>query len=225
MTGRAVNCRAVIVDRDGVLTDLDMAAAARYFAPLLPITLWELSDRWEAWGQAVGFPRSLEEERRFFQGFWDALADEHGLDAAARAALHGFDYTRFLTAYADVRPALVAARQAGLKIGVLSNFTLASLEPSLQGAGLADLVDAACAAMLIGASKPDAAAYRIAAAALGVTSEECLYFDDEQPCVDGAAAVGMTAYLVDRTQRRHDLAHGMVCDLSGIAAALAHMGA
>ena len=211
---------AVIVDRDGVLTDFDMAAAALYFAPLLPITLWEMSDRWEARGAAVGFPRSLDEERRFFHGFWDALAGEFGLDANARAALHDFDYTGYLKAYPDVRPSLVQARQAGLKIGVLSNFTLASLEPSLKSAGLADVIDAACAATVIGASKPEVAAYQIAAHALGVEPGDCLYFDDEQPCVEGARAAGMTAYLVDRSQSRHDLARGIVCDLSGIAAAL-----
>lgn len=215
-----MNYRAVIVDRDGVLTDFEMAAAATYFAPLLPISLWEMSDRWEAWGAKVGFPRSLAEERRFFAGFWDALADEFGLDSDSRAALHGFDYTGFLKPFADVRPALDAARRAGLKIGVLSNFTLASLEPSLEATGLADAVDAACAATVIGASKPHVQAYRIAADALGVEPRECLFFDDEQPCVDGARAAGMTAYLVDRNRNEHDLAQGVVCDLSGIAAAL-----
>jgi HAD superfamily hydrolase (TIGR01509 family) len=215
-----MNFRAIIVDRDGVLTDFEMAPAAAYFSPLLPISLWEMSDRWEAWGAKVGFPRNMAEERRFFAGFWDALADEFGLSEAARAALHAFDYTSYLRPFADVRPALDAAQQAGLKIGVLSNFTLASLEPSLEATGLADAVDAACAATVIGASKPDVKAYRIAAAALGVEPRECLFFDDEQPCVDGARAAGMTAYLVDRRRNEHDLAQGVVCDLSGIAAAL-----
>lgn len=215
-----MSIRAVIVDRDGVLTDFDMAAAAAYFAPLLPISLWEMSDRWEAWGTQTGFPRSMEEERSFFPGYWDALADEFGLDMQARSALHAFDYTRFLKPYPDVRPSLLYARQAGLKVGVLSNFTLASLEPSLQGAGLADLVDAACAATIIGASKPTPAAYHIAAAALETAPHECLFFDDEQPCVDGARATGMTAYRVDRNRSKHDLASGIVCDLSGIKAAL-----
>jgi putative hydrolase of the HAD superfamily len=215
-----MNYRAVIVDRDGVLTDFEMAAAATYFAPLLPISLWEMSDRWEAWGAKVGFPRSLAEERRFFAGFWDALADEFGLDDNARVALHGFDYTGYLKPFADAAPALDAARRAGLKIGVLSNFTLASLEPSLEATGLAGMIDAACAATVIGASKPDVKAYRIAADALGAAPREGLCFDAEQPCVDGARAAGMTAYLVDRSRNDHDLAQGVVCDLSGIEAAL-----
>lgn len=208
--------RAVIVDRDGVLTDFDMAAAEAYFVELLPISLEEMYERWEAWGAEVGFPSSLAEEETFFRGYWDSLADEFELDVNARRQLRAFDYTRFLVAYPDARPALAAAREAGLRIGVLSNFTLASLTPSLKATGLIDLVDAACAATVIGASKPAPQAYVIAAEMLDVSPDECLFFDDERPCVDGARRAGMTAYLVDRSLSRHELAHGIVCDLSAI---------
>ena len=53
--------------------------------------------------------------------------------------------------------------------------------------------------------------------ALGVEPEQCLFFDDEVPCVDGARALGMSAYLVDRTRTEHELSRGIVCDLSAIA--------
>ena len=209
--------RAVVLDRDGVLTDFDMAVAGAYFHGLLPLSLEEMWVRWEAWGMKAGFPRSLEEENAFFRGYWDSLADECSLDEKARSRLRAFDYTDCLVAYADAKPALANAKQAGLKVGVLSNFTLASLAPSLEATGLSKLVDATCAATVIGASKPQIEAYRIAAHALGVDPEECLFFDDEQPCVDGARRAGMTAFLVDRSLDRHDLTNGTVCDLSAIA--------
>ena len=208
--------RAVILDRDGVLTSFSLAAAGAFFASLLPLSLDEMYERWESWGAKVGFPCSLEEEDSFFRGYWDSLADEFALDEKARSLLRAFDYTGCLVAYPDVRPALVSARQAGLKVGVLSNFSLASLDPSLEATGLSELVDAACAATVIGASKPQTKAYDIAARALGVTAEECLFFDDEQPCVDGARQAGMTAFLVDRSLDRHDLSRGAVRDLSAI---------
>src|SRR6185437_9634561 len=89
-------------------------------------------------------------------------------------------------------------RERGLSVGVLSNFPLPSLGASLGRVGLADLVDVAGAAPAIGASKPDARAYRHVIAALGVAPQECVLVDDELPCVEGALAVGIRAYHLDR---------------------------
>ena len=108
-----------------------------------------------------------------------------------------------------------------MKVGVLSNFSLASLDASLRTTGLAPWIDAACAATVIGVAKPNPDAYRIAAAALGVAPADCLFFDDEQECVDGARRVGMTAYRVDRRRATHDLDAGVVADLSALPALIA----
>ena len=208
--------RAVIFDRDGVLTDFDLTAGEAFFGPRVPLNLWAISERWEQWGRRIGFPKNQSEEDRFFAGFWDALCDELALPEATRRDLHAFDYTTCLTAFADAPPALDAARRAGLAVGVLSNFSLASLDASLRTTGLAPWIDAACAATVIGVAKPDPAAYRIAAARLGVAPQDCLFFDDEADCVEGARRVGMTAYLVDRRRTAHDLAAGVVADLSAL---------
>jgi putative hydrolase of the HAD superfamily len=111
-------------------------------------------------------------------------------------------------------------REAKLRIGVLSNFALASLEKSLEVSGLSPWIDVACAATVIGASKPDRAAYTIAAQRLGVAPEQCLFLDDEPPCVAGAAACGMHAYLVDRSLSAHDIVGHKVADLSALPALL-----
>ncbi len=206
--------RAVILDRDGVLSTFDVEGSAHFFASRLPISVWEISARWQAWGERIGFPRSVEEETRFFHSFWDALCDELQASRDVRAELHSFDYTRYVVAFPDVLPALHAVRRAGLRVGVLSNFSLASLDATLVAMGLDGLVDAACAATVIGAAKPDPMAYRIAAERLGVAPEECLFLDDELECVEGARAVGMTAYRVDRSRQTHALDQGVVADLT-----------
>lgn len=206
--------RAVIFDRDGVLTHFDAAAAVAFFQPLLPISLGELAAIWQRWGHAQGFPRTLAEEARFFQEFWDHVGDFCQLAPAQREQLHQVDYTHFMRAFNDARSALTVARAYNCHTGVLSNFSLASLEPSLHAVGLLDLIDVACAATVIGAAKPQSAAYLAVIQALGVTPQECLFLDDEEPCVVGAQAVGMHAYLVDRTRTEHGLADGIVCNLS-----------
>ena len=134
-----------------------------------------------------------------------------------RERLYQFDYTTVIQPYPDARPALLAARQRDLRIGVLSNFELASIDASLESAGLSDLIDCALAAPVIGVAKPAAEAYLTTARALGVPAEQCLYFDDELPGVEGASAVGMHAYHVDRNLTAHDLSRNKVCDLSVIS--------
>jgi putative hydrolase of the HAD superfamily len=193
-----VTIRAAVFDRDGVLTTFDLAAADAFFRPRLPLGLREIVARWETFGKQNGFPRSVAEEQEFFARFWNSIADECSSPPAIRDELLRFDYTTCMAAYADARPALEAARRNGLKIGVLSNFSLASLEHSLEATGLSDLIDCACAATVIGASKPQPKAYFTIAQQLGVAAEECLFFDDEAVCVEGARAAGMCAYQVDR---------------------------
>lgn len=213
--------RAVIFDRDGVLTDFDLVAAERFFAPRVPLSIWEIFGRWEAMGQTQGFPTTLAAEQAFFTGFWNSLCDDLALPDTVRAELHAFDYATCLTVYPDVLPALAAGRAAHLRMGVLSNFALASLEHSLHRTGLAGWIDAACAATVIGAAKPAPEAYIMAATRLGVRPEECLFFDDELTCVEGARAVGMRAWHVDRRRTTHDLAAGTAADLSVLPRLLA----
>ncbi len=208
---------AIILDRDGVLTYFDMAPAIAYFEPLLGMPIEALERLWWQWRDPAEAPTTLNEEQLLFGGFWDSLADELALSAEQRERLYQFDYTTVVRAYPDARLALLAAHQRGLKIGVLSNFELASLDASLAAAGLADLIDVACAAPVIGVAKPDPEAYLTIARALAVRPENCLYFDDELSWVEGARAVGMQAYAVDRNRAHHDLSQCIVCDLSVIA--------
>jgi HAD superfamily hydrolase (TIGR01509 family) len=211
---------AVIFDRDGVLTYFDLEAAAAYFRPLLPLPLDDLFRRWETWGTKVGFPRSVEEESRFFRGFWDSIAEELHLSATVRAQLHQYHYVQCMRAFPEARAALLEAHRQSLRVGVLSNFSLATLDESLAATELADLVDAACAATVIGAAKPAPEAYLHVSRVLGVAPTDCLLFDDEMECVEGARAVGMHAYWVDRKRAGHAIQQGIVRDLSALPAIL-----
>lgn len=211
-----MSIRAIIFDRDGVLVDFDLKGAAAFFEPLLPISLPELAERWDQWGEVVGFPGSLAEEQIFFQKFWDHIGHEFGLSQATLKQLHQADYTNYLLPFPDARPALAEARKRGLSIGVLSNFGLASLEASLEAAGLRDLIDVACAATVIGVAKPHPEAYLTVTQALCVEPEACLLFDDEKEHIEGGRMVGLHAYLVDRDRSEHGLSEGIVHDLTAL---------
>lgn len=185
-------------DRDGVLTRFDMVAIERFFAPIVPLSIPEIAARWQRFCETNRSPESLRDEDAFWAAFWESVADELSLDAGRRQRLAEFDYTRVLRPHDDAEAAMRRARERGLKVGVLSNFPLASLERSLEAVGLLALADACCSAAVIGVAKPARGAYEAVAQRLDVSPSECVFFDDEAPCVEGALATEMDAYLVDR---------------------------
>jgi putative hydrolase of the HAD superfamily len=217
--------RAVIFDRDGVLTYFDQPTLRAFFEPLVPLRLDELAARWQAWCSIGASPHTLAEESAYWGAFWDGLAKELGLSEEVRERLRAFDYTTSLRAFPDARTALEEASSCGLKIGVLSNFPLASLDASLHSVGLSPLIDVACSASVIGASKPAAPSYLAVTRELGVLPAECLFFDDEPACVEGARELGLASYLVDRTRQRHELAERIVRGLDAVREIIRGAGA
>jgi putative hydrolase of the HAD superfamily len=207
---------AVIFDRDGVLTYFDIEAATAFFQPLVPMSLAELAQRWQRWGGEVGFPATLEQEQTFFAGFWQMLRQECNLTESHYQALRGVNYSDFMHLFPEVHAVLRELKQRGVAIGVLSNFSLASLETSLEAVGIHQWIDVACAATVIGYAKPHPEAYLHVARRLGMKPEQCIFLDDEMPCVAGAQKVGMTAYLVDRKRSQDDRANSILHSLNAV---------
>ncbi len=211
--------RAVVFDRDGVLTRFDFQSLAAFFTPLLPFNLVKLGQRLRQWGEQVGFPKDAAAEKSFWQDFCNHLSDELGLSISVREQLLNFDYLNYMSPYPDAEMALKYAHKYGLKVGVVSNNPMTGIYSSLQAMGLDQWVDAVCAAEVIGYAKPHPNAYLNVTDALGVTPSECLYFDDEEICVEGARALGMQAYMVVRPT---DDSHGNSQDMQpGISPELA----
>jgi putative hydrolase of the HAD superfamily len=190
--------KAAIFDRDGVLADFDLDRARAALGSILPFGLDELGRRLRVFAERVAPPLDGPGERAFFGRFTAELGAELGLDDAARARLARFDPRAALVPYPDARGALERARARRLRTGVLSNFTLLDLRGSLAAIGLADLVDAALSAAMIGVAKPAPEAYRAIAAALDVDPASCLFIDNRPEHVAGAARVGMRALLLRR---------------------------
>jgi putative hydrolase of the HAD superfamily len=203
---------AVIFDHDGVLNAIDYHAAQAFFGTLLPISLRDLGRVWEQW---LGEQR-MDQDEGLWPRFCAYLSDEFDLPVASRRSLQEFNYLTLFRAFPDARPALIEVRRRGLRVGVLSNTPLGTLEAPLTSIGLADLVDATMVPQFSGAPKPAPAAYFAIARKLGVATERCLFFDDEPANVEGATAVGMKGYLVERARSEHDIPQGVLRDLSGI---------
>ena len=213
--------RAVVFDRDGVLTYFDIAAATDYLRRTPPLTPYDLLQQWEIHGREYGFPTSLAMELEFFRTYWTRVFTTYAIQPSMQAALYAMHYTDYVRAFPDALSTLAHLHAAGLRIGVLSNFSLASLDDSLASAGLGAWIDATAAATVIGAAKPAAAAYHAILDRLGVAATETLFFDDEPVCVAGAQQVGMHAFRVDRRRTQCDLPAQVVASLADAPAAIA----
>ena len=210
----------VIFDRDGVLTYFDIEGAQTFFQPLIPFSIFELGKRWQKWGAESGFPTTVEEEDAFFAGFWQHLREENRLNDVQYKTLAGCRYTDFMRSYPEAIEVLRELKRRNVRVGVLSNFSLASLDASLEAVGLREWIDVACAATVIGHAKPQPEAYHHVARLLQTPPEACLFFDDEEPCVVGAREIGMVGYLVDRQLKRGDRASNAVHSLTEVLALL-----
>ena len=88
--------------------------------------------------------------------------------------------------------AVRAAREAGVRTGLISNSWGTSIYDPEALEGLFDVV---IISGEVGLHKPQPEIYRLAADRLGLEPEACVFVDDLRENVRGAEAVGMTAVL------------------------------
>ncbi len=107
------------------------------------------------------------------------------------------------SANGGVLDTLAELRRRGVAIGLISNCTqdVAVVWP---GTSLAATVDCAIFSAVAGCMKPDAEIYELVCAGLGVQADACLFVGDgANGELDGAARVGMTPALLERSHGPH----------------------
>lgn len=162
---------------------------------------------WQQWPGP--WPRSEAEEPEFWRSYWAYVAAHYQLSAAEAAALQdvGALYYTCFVAYPESQRCLIALRQRGLRLAVLTNFALPSIQLTLRHVGLdPSWFSALLSSAMIGIRKPDPAAYLAATEALGLPPQECVFVDDLLENVEAACALGMRGVLIDR-QRRSEAGH------------------
>jgi len=106
--------------------------------------------------------------------------------------------------FPDVLPALTALRAEGCKLGVVSNFD-SRLPGILRALGIWDRVDAVVYSSEARSAKPDPGIFSRALSLLGVGPERTVHVGDcAWADVAGAAAAGITGYLIRRNNRSGD---------------------
>jgi putative hydrolase of the HAD superfamily len=124
-------------------------------------------------------------------------ADVEDLIDALRASDRGP-----MVPYPEAAATLSSLREAGLGIGVCSNWGW-ELNGFLEEVGLLHLVDAAVTSARAGARKPHPGIYAGSMAALGVDAADVVFVGDSwEPDVRGPRQLGMTAVHVWRVEDR-----------------------
>jgi HAD superfamily hydrolase (TIGR01549 family) len=141
-------------------------------------------------------------------------------DRAYECALEmtrGWEKAANFELFEDTLPVLAELRAHGLKIGLVSN-TGRDLEAFVAHHALD--VDAAVGSAAHGKTKPHPAIFQAALGELGVLAEEAaMVGDSPEDDVEGARALGMRAFLVDRDDRFPEV-DDRLPDLRALPAAL-----
>lgn len=119
----------------------------------------------------------------------------------AARAIEGVFLVDGWTVFPEVHRVLQRLARAGVRLGVVSNWP-ARLEKTLAVAGLRQYFDVLAVSGVVGYAKPRPEIFRLALGKLGVEAQSALFVGDSmQDDIAGAAAVGMSALLVDRDRR------------------------
>lgn len=159
--------------------------------------------------------------RRWWQGLVYEVLREVGFEGdqerVFEACYAAFSSARAWRIFEDSVPTLRAFREAGVRLGVLSNWDH-RLPPLLETLGLAQYFEVLVVSALEGVEKPDPAIFLRAIERVGLKPEEILYVGDHRHLdLDPARALGIQAYLVDRKGKGGDYAIPSLLELLTIA--------
>ena len=206
-----MTARALLLDALGTLLELE---------PPAPRLRAELSERFALQISESEAKRAIAAEISYYRAHLDEGRDGVALAAlrsrcteALReglpdddriAAIDNAELTSALLAslrfepFADVRPALAAARNAGRRLVVVSNWDV-SLNEVLDRLGLTAMLDGVVTSAAVGARKPSPEIFEHALALAGVAAHEAIHVGDSlAEDVAGARAAGIEAVLIKR---------------------------
>jgi glucose-1-phosphatase len=178
--------RVVLFDLGGVLVKL---GGVEEFGALIGT-----SDPEEIWRRWLGSVAVRRYERGLCtrEEFGGAAVAEFGLEFAAEQFL-----TRFLSWPKGLLPGaadLVRSVRSNVHRAVLSNTNELHWTSQRDCEAIHGLFESHYASHLVGMVKPGEEIYRHVVESLGCAPSEILFLDDNQLNVDGARAVGLTAY-------------------------------
>ena len=210
---------AVVFDWGGTLTpwhDIDLSAQWYAYAEVYdPENARTLAQRlWHA--EEERWQRQRETAGEVSTGALDAVFIDQGIDITSARHLRALgQYLDFWAPHTladpDAPGLLVALREAGMRIGVLSNtmWPRQHHEEVFERDGLLGLIDSAMYTSEMPVAKPHADAFHAIAESLGVRPTDCVFVGDRMwDDIAGAQQVGMRTILIPHSQPpAHQVVH------------------
>lgn len=188
--------KAIVFDFDGLIVDTETPS---YSAFQTVYRSYGLELPLSEYARCIG--TSFEQYDPYMQ-----LMNESGADRDSLKTAFKREYGRLLE-QVGLRPGveayLHAAKRLDLKVGLASSSALAWIEPYLNKHGLLRYFDTMQTADLVNKVKPDPELYLRALAALGVSGNEAVAFEDSLNGLKAAKAAGLKCVVVPNDVTRH----------------------
>lgn len=153
------------------------------------------------------FSATHEDSRRFWTAFYRDQMTRLGIDDpdSVDVLYDTFSDVRNYGLYDDVVEVLVHLRDAGYRLGIISNFE-AWLDPLLEHLGIKHMFEVLAISGPLAVEKPDPKIFRWAVEQMGADAAVCAHVGD-QPFFDAEAAIacGLQGILLDRYGQWADL--------------------
>ncbi|NUR57895.1 MAG: HAD family hydrolase [Catenulispora sp.] len=139
----------------------------------------------------------LQERNVYFAKVCEHFALEESVEDLWRHYRHTMP--QYVVLRDEVRDGLAALRQAGWRLGIVTNGEAGNQLGKIERTGLDRLVDSVAVSGALGVRKPDAEIFRIAAEGAGFASADGGWMVGDNPAADiaGAAAAGLRTIWVD----------------------------
>jgi putative hydrolase of the HAD superfamily len=138
-----------------------------------------------------------DDEIAQFTEYYEIVLGELGFDANAQTIEQLARAQIEQIPFPDTRATLEELRQAGLRLGIVSN-AWPSLERTYRALGLREFFDAFVISSKLGCLKPNPRIYRAAIEQIGVAAESTLFVDDDEEYVRAAQSLGMRGAVIRR---------------------------
>lgn len=190
---------AVIFDLGGVLVSFDNRTWTAPLAREAGVSP-ELFESVALTGLAVSYHRGDTSLQQYLEGINTAF----GMKVTEEEFLG--HYRDLFTLRRDTELLVDDLRTLGLKVGLLSNTNDVHWPWCQAQYPVLSRLDGVVVSHLVRTVKPEAAIYRLAAAAVSAAPQDCVFFDDTPTLAKAAGDVGMTGLLfTDAQQARRDL--------------------
>ena len=183
--------RAVVFDLGNVLIDIDFMRCARYWSRCARIPTDQIVARFRIDRHYEAFERGRLSPKEYF----DALRRQLGFDLDDADITAGWN--RIIMGEKPGIRSCILRLKAHLPLYVLTNTNAVhAAEWRSRHQSLLEHFRQVFVSSDMGCRKPDTAIYRLVVEEIGAPADQIVFMDDTPENVQGAAAVGMRAYLV-----------------------------